>query len=267
MLTDPTPTAAPTAQSASALDDLTRNGSGTGPGGPGEVPDARWANLAFMRRLAVYLKPYMFRFVLGEVAGLLFAVFNGMIPLVLKVVLDHASSTGGGAHPAKIMPGRENLLGGGFAHFFNVLAEGKYGVIIVCAAIPTVMILRCFFDYINNYMVAWVSLRVLSDIRKQVFEHINRQSLQFFLQNRSGNLISRCVERHPHHPDRARVPRHRISSSNRPRCSSPFPCCFTSTRSSPSARWCCSRFAWCRSSFTASASAKAAGRKRNKAAR
>ncbi len=185
MLTDPIRNAAPAAPSASALADL------TAAQGRSETPDARWANLAFMRRLAVYLKPYMFRFVVGEVAGLFFAVFNGMIPLVLKVVLDHASSTGGGAHPAKILPGKENLLGGGFAHFFNVLAEGKYGVIIVCAAIPTVMILRCFFDYINNYMVAWVSLRVLSDIRKQVFEHINRQSLQFFLQNRSGNLISR----------------------------------------------------------------------------
>ncbi len=161
------------------------------PGHDGEVPEVRWANLRFLKRLAVYLRPYLPRFILGEIAGLCYAVFNGMIPLVLKVVLDHASATGGGAHPAKIVPGKENLVGGGFSHFFNVLAEGKYGVIVVCAAIPTVMILRCLFDYINNYLVAWVSLRVLSDIRKQVFEHINRQSLQFFLQNRSGNLISR----------------------------------------------------------------------------
>ncbi len=141
--------------------------------------------------MAVYLKPYKVRFAIGEAAGLCYAVFNGMIPLLLKVVLDHASATGGGAHPAKILPGKDNLMGGGFAHFFNVLAAGKYGVIVVCATIPAVMILRCLFDYINNYLVAWTSLRVLSDIRRQVFEHINRQSLQFFLHNRSGNLISR----------------------------------------------------------------------------
>ena len=194
MSPDSTPTAplAP-GRSASVLDDLNAsvNGNGTAAAAYVEPKEARWVNLAFLLRLAVYLKKYKTRFIIGEVAGLMYAVFNGMIPLLLKVVLDHASSTGGGAHPAKILPGKDNLLGGGFAHFFNVLAAGKYGVIVVCATIPVVMILRCLFDYINNYLVAWTSLRVLSDIRRQVFEHINKQSLQFFLQNRSGNLISR----------------------------------------------------------------------------
>ncbi len=53
------------------------------------------------------------------------------------------------------------------------------------------MILRCFFDYINNYTVAWVSLKVLADMRRQVFAHINAQSLHFFHSSRAGNLISR----------------------------------------------------------------------------
>ena len=195
MLTDPVPPSGartvPPAPggSASALDDL--NHTGANAPGFAEATEARWANLAFLRRLAVYLKPYRTRFILGEVAGLGYAFFNGMIPLVLKVVLDHASSSTSAVHAMKVPPAKDNLIGGGLSHFFNVLAEGKYGVIIVCAAIPTVMIIRCLFDYINNYLVAWVSLRVLSDIRRQVFEHINRQSLQFFLQNRSGNLISR----------------------------------------------------------------------------
>ena len=195
MLTDPDPilpavaAAAAPVRSASALDDL--NHTGTNAPGYVEAPEVRWANFTFLLRLAKYLKKYRTRFIIGEIAGLCYAVFNGMIPLLLKVVLDHASATGGGAHPSKILPGKDNLLGGGFAHFFNVLAAGKYGVIVVCATIPVVMILRCLFDYINNYLVAWTSLRVLSDIRRQVFEHINKQSLQFFLQNRSGNLISR----------------------------------------------------------------------------
>ena len=178
----PDPDFAKPSPAASALADLDAAAA------QGETRDARWANLLFLRRLAVYLKPYKARFIVGEIAGIGFAFFNGIIPLLLKAVFDHTPDALG--HSAKA-PEKANLIGGGLGHFFNVLAEGKHGVIIVCATIPAVMIIRCLFDYINNYCVAWVSLRVLSDIRKQVFEHINRQSLQFFLQNRSGNLISR----------------------------------------------------------------------------
>ena len=39
--------------------------------------------------------------------------------------------------------------------------------------------MRCLFDYINNYQVAWISLKVLADMRRQVFAHINAQSLHF----------------------------------------------------------------------------------------
>ncbi len=162
-------------------------------------------NYEFFRKLGVYIWPYRVRFAIGEAAGLCFAVFNGILPLLLKVVFDHAS-------PPDKTPGtwwnhlalkrliddtaNRPMVGktawfGGVGHALNHLAEGPWGVVLVCSAIPAVMIVRCLFDYINNYQVAWVSLKVLSDMRKQVFEHINAQSLNFFHQSRSGNLISR----------------------------------------------------------------------------
>ena len=142
----------------------------------------------YFRRLGVYLWPYKSRFIMGEVAGLAFAFFNGIMPLLLTAVLQHAPKATA-VHAAKPIKG--GWLTGGIFRFVDHLAEGKYGVLIVCSAIPAVMILRCFFDYLNNYQVAWVSLKVLADMRRQVFAHINSQSLNFFHQSRSGNLISR----------------------------------------------------------------------------
>jgi subfamily B ATP-binding cassette protein MsbA len=151
-------------------------------------PDAgEWKEtVIFFRRLGVYLWPYKIRFIIGEAAGLGFAFFNGIMPLLLTAVLQHASK--GAAHAA-VKP-RGGWMGGLY-RLIDHLADGKYGVLLVCSAIPAVMILRCFFDYINNYQVAWVSLKVLADMRRQVFAHINAQSLHFFHQSRSGNLISR----------------------------------------------------------------------------
>ena len=144
-------------------------------------------NFDFLRKLAVYVRPYWRRFVLGEAAGLVFALLNGTLPLLLSVVLSHASPGQAAARPAFGKRGLLGALGG----WLNGLAEGRHGVVLVCAAIPAVMILRCLFDYLNNYQAAWISLRVLADMRKQVFAHINAQSLHFFHQNRAGNLISR----------------------------------------------------------------------------
>ncbi len=229
-----------------------------------EEPREAWgANLLFMRRLAVYLKPYKKQFIVGEIAGIGFAVFNGIIPLLLKAVFDHTPDAAG--HAVK-GPEKMNLLGGGLGHFFNVLAEGKHGIIVVCAAIPAVMIIRCFFDYINNYCVAWVSLRVLSDIRKQVFEHINRQSMSFFLQNRSGNLISRVS-------NDTRIIQAALGFLGTDLVEQPITALivvcvlFKLDARLPSSRWCSFRCAWCPSSCTANASAKAAGRRRSRAAR
>jgi subfamily B ATP-binding cassette protein MsbA len=158
------------------------------PAEPGQDAGEWKETVAFFRRLGTYLWPYKVRFIIGELAGLAFAFFNGIIPVLLAAVLQHASTTASTHVPVK--PVRGGLMGIIF-RTMNHLADGKYGVLIVCSAIPAVMILRCFFDYINNYQVAWVSLKVLADMRRQVFAHINSQSLHFFHQSRSGNLISR----------------------------------------------------------------------------
>ncbi len=143
----------------------------------------------FFRKIGAYLKPYKKRFIIGEVAGIAFAFCNTALPLLTKTVFDFAT-----AKPAAVskLPGKASLVGG-LDGMFHHLATGRGGIIIVCAAIPALMLLRGIFDFINNYFVAWTSLKVLGDMRKQVFAHINSQSLQFFQQNRSGHLISRVA--------------------------------------------------------------------------
>ncbi len=146
---------------------------------------------AFFRKLSAYLKPYKTRFILGELAGVAFAFFNASIPLLMNAVFNHVGTAA--QHPAKHMATRKtaSLFGQGVGGIFNHIAETHYGILLICSVVPGIMILRGLCDYLNNYLVAWISLKVLGDMRRQIFAHINSQSLQFFLGNRSGNLISR----------------------------------------------------------------------------
>ncbi len=142
----------------------------------------------FFRKLGRYVSPYKGLLVGAELAGLAFALCNASLPLLTKTVLDHAT----GAHTA--LSGQGKLpFGNGVARAFGRLTEGRYGIVVICAAIPTMMLLRGVFDFLNNYLSAWVSLRVLADMRRKVFEHITAQSLGFFAQSQSGHLISRVA--------------------------------------------------------------------------
>ncbi len=51
------------------------------------------------------------------------------------------------------------------------------------------MLLRGVCSYLNSYFMLWVSVRVLDDIRQQVFRHTLGQSMEFFNKSKAGELV------------------------------------------------------------------------------
>ncbi|MDX2079318.1 MAG: ABC transporter ATP-binding protein [Terrimicrobiaceae bacterium] len=130
-------------------------------------------------RLAHYLTPYKKRFAIGLGFGILAGMLNGIIPLVIKKVGETVMPHGLG------MP---DLTKG-----ISDDGPGIEGVVWVSMLIPAVMVARGICSYLNAYCLAWVSLRVLRDIRSQLFAHLMSQSLDFFNRAKSGKLISRVL--------------------------------------------------------------------------
>ena len=64
-------------------------------------------------------------------------------------------------------------------------------VMLICSLLPLVMMARCLCDYLENYYMTWVSLKVMHDLRVKLFSHILSQSLDFFNKAKLGSLISR----------------------------------------------------------------------------
>lgn len=138
------------------------------------------AQLKPYAELFSYLKPYKARFFTGVSMGVLYALLNGSIPLLVKYVGDAVFP--GGASQDAIR--QAAMTGGG----------GKVdSVILVCVLVPLVMILRGFFSFMNSYQMSWVSLRVLTDIRSKLFASIVGQSMEFFDKARAGRLMSRVM--------------------------------------------------------------------------
>lgn len=86
------------------------------------------------------------------------------VPLGLRELLDAVFETG-----------NDELL--------NWLAGGLFGLFVLQAG----------FSFFGNYHLEWVGERVITDLRKKVYEHLHRLGFKFFAERRLGEITSRLT--------------------------------------------------------------------------
>jgi ABC-type multidrug transport system fused ATPase/permease subunit len=136
-----------------------------GVGGPVvEGKGVRRRGLRRLARLGRYVGPYRWRLV-GAIAAM-FGVLGTTLtlPLLMKTAIDSA-----------IIPGDQRLL------------------VLVAAATIAVGIAAFVLARIETYLTGWVGERVLTDLRGDLFAHIQSLSMGYFERQRAGVLISRLT--------------------------------------------------------------------------
>lgn len=163
--------------------------------------------------------PYRTRFVLGLLCGVLSGLFTPALPLAakvaVKVIFNAKNSTTAGS--TNTPPGvvatnvpSTGLLSGTLAgpklgrslSFLDrwekkLSPEGstsKVLLIAVIASIPAVMFIRGLLAYLNAYLLSWVAMRAIADLRKRMFEHVMGLSMDFFSRRGTGDLMARFYE-------------------------------------------------------------------------
>ncbi len=134
------------------------------------------------RRLFQYVKPYKVRFGIGLAFGFAYGAINGLLPIVLARVMSFVFN--GGPMNAQTLLQNRNQLDTG---------PKIDSLVVLCLAIPGVMLARSACSFANSYYMAWVSNKVLTDIRTQLFQKILSHSMDFFNKARSGFLMSRIT--------------------------------------------------------------------------
>ncbi len=109
-------------------------------------------------------KPYRLRFYLATVAVLIASAIWLTVPLGLRELLD-----------AVFEAGNRDLL--------NLLAIGLLGLFI----------LQALFSFTGNYHLEWVGERVITDLRKNVYEHLHKLGFKFYAERRLGEITSRLT--------------------------------------------------------------------------
>ncbi|MBE6382471.1 MAG: ABC transporter ATP-binding protein [Lentisphaerae bacterium] len=69
---------------------------------------------------------------------------------------------------------------------------------LIIVVVPVVALARCALVFLNHYCLAWAGMRTVRDIRCDLMEHVQKQSMQFHGRIDVGRQMSRCTS-DPHH--------------------------------------------------------------------
>lgn len=125
----------------------------------GKVYDPR-----IVRRIWSFVKPYQDRIFISVAAVLVFTLTQLAIPLVIRYAIDNGMKEG--------------------SHDRMVLAWSV-------GAFVTIILINYGASYVQESVVGKVAERVLSDLRRAMFSHLQRVSLSFMDKTEVGRLMSR----------------------------------------------------------------------------
>src|ERR671925_279479 len=125
----------------------------------GKAYDAR-----LMRRLLRYLRPYRTRVALAIAALLASAAVELVGPVLTKIALDRA------------LPNADTRL-------LATLAAALFGALLVGFALESAQTL----------LTTWLGQRVMYDLRREIFHHLQRLPLPFYDRNPVGRTMTRVT--------------------------------------------------------------------------
>ena len=134
-----------------------------------------------MRRLLDYLRPYWPVVLAAVVATFFYGLLQAVPPYLMKVEVDRY-----------LDPTGQPRIPGFLAHFLS--ANPLVGILQIAFALflPTV-ILTFFLEFGQTFAMQLVGQKVMYDLRKQIFGHLQRLEMSFFDRNPVGRLVTRVT--------------------------------------------------------------------------
>ncbi len=129
-----------------------------------DLSPSRYSGRALYLRLLTYVRPHWKVFALAVLSMVLVGATEPLFPALLKPMLDGSFAGNAAWHPLTIP-----------------------------LAIVGVFVLRGMLTFLSSYTLAWVSNRVVMDLRNAMFGHLVRLPTRFFDDQSSGVLLSRVA--------------------------------------------------------------------------
>ncbi|MFD1635766.1 ABC transporter ATP-binding protein [Evansella tamaricis] len=124
-----------------------------------------------IKRYMTFVKPYWRQIIITVIIGMLKFGIPLIIPLILKYVIDD-------------IIGAEGMTTG----------EQMTSLYWLMGIVLFIFVFfRPPIEYYRQYFAQWTGNKILYDIREQLFDHLQKLSLKFYSNKKSGEVISRVI--------------------------------------------------------------------------
>ena len=132
-----------------------------------------------VRRLARYLRPYWIQATISSVSVTFKSLSDVAGPYLVKVALDRYL-TGNPSTATNWLTRR--------------LPTDPYNGVTVLAGIYIAALISSYlFEFIQTYLMQWTGQKIMFDLRRDIFRHMQRMHVGFFDQHAVGRLVTRIT--------------------------------------------------------------------------
>ncbi|MGB8592408.1 MAG: ABC transporter ATP-binding protein [Candidatus Acidiferrales bacterium] len=138
------------------------------------------------------LLPYLGRYKGGMTIGLVTLVAMGLVgnvvPLIMGVIFD---CIGNEAKPLSKLAGRLGILSDWVSRYYRPM--NRHALAIFCLVLLVAIALKGIFSFLTRWILIGVSRDIEYDIRNDLLAQLLRLEPEFYVRNRTGELMSRCT--------------------------------------------------------------------------
>src|SRR3954468_14691803 len=157
---------------------------------PDEDPVGKVYDSRLLKRLGRYLKPYWWQAAVSSVSISLKSVSDIAGPFLLMVGMDRYFPTDKGPPGATLL----SHEGGPTAFLLRHLPPDPIQGITRLALIYLVCQISAYlFEFVQTYLMQWTGQKIMFDLRRDIFRHMQRMHVGFFDTHAVGRLVTRIT--------------------------------------------------------------------------
>jgi ATP-binding cassette subfamily B multidrug efflux pump len=131
-----------------------------------------------MRRLLTYLRPYKWHVVVALGAIILKSGLDVLGPFLTKIAIDK--------YLAK-SPNSQSWIGD------RLSSNPLTGIAQIGGLYVAILVFTFVLEFVQTYLMQWTGQKVMFDLRRQIFRHLQHMHVAFFDKNPVGRLVTRVT--------------------------------------------------------------------------
>ncbi len=135
-----------------------------------------------MARLLKYLRPYRWQVAIALASILLKSFADVLGPYLTKVAIDRY-----------LAPARGGASGASSGVWAWLSPHAITGIAQIAAIYVGLLVFSFLLEFLQTYYMQWTGQKVMFDLRRQIFRHLQRLHVAFFDKNPVGRLVTRVT--------------------------------------------------------------------------